>query len=333
MIYNESELIETINNKNIENFEKNGGIDMYVYKTSKEEEKTLKDSVLEKLKEVDNKYEMEDYVAPELQTLELEDMEYTSPTDDEIHNKAIESLQNYKDSELLSLEDKYDAKFANVSESALKALENKEEDETDILSDYGSSLKKAKNSNIKRGLSHSSIMEKALKAIEGEKEVRQSEVEQEYVKKISKLENEKSILEQQKESALTSFDISYATKLQSKIASINSEIAKEQAAVEKYNQANEKQEEAYIKEQEKAIAAEQKTVDARNKALQNLIDKKGVTEVNRMKTQEKYEIVYNYLSSLSKVDALKELQSESTYKDTLGNFYTLLYAQISKRKD
>ena len=65
------------------------------------------------------------------------------------------------------------------------------------------------------------------------------------------MKNEREYFRKSKESALTSFDISYAMKLQNKISSLNAEIAKEQEKVLKYNKEIAKQEADYIKEQEK----------------------------------------------------------------------------------
>lgn len=334
MSVNEIEIIESIEQKNIENFKKNGGINMYIHNIPEDKkEKSEKDAVLEKIKEINSKYVQQEYVPEEIKTLGLEEMDYDAPTSEEIERQAQESLKQYKDNEISSINLKYDTKFSNLSESAEKALLNKEDGEVYIDSGHDSSLRKAQNTNIKRGLAHSSIYENAVKAIEGEKINKLSEVEQEYNKTISKLENERSILEQQKEGALTSFDISYAVKLQNKISSISSQIAKEQDKILKYNQDIAKQEAAYKKEQETAIAAEQKKVDQKNKELQNLIDKKGITEVSKMKAQEKYDVILGYLSNMPRAEALNELENDSTYKNELGSYYNLLYAQMLKRKD
>lgn len=329
MIYKESQMIESITNKNIKNFNKNGGIDMYIHEDDNEKEVLLK-----KMKEIDQKYEMQEYDMPEIQSLGLKEMVYESPSEENIEQQAKDYLQTYKEKELSGIKDKYSSKFENIDNDAIKALEDKIEDEEKIYSIYENILNKSKNINTKKGLSRSSIFENAIKEIEGEKEISLSEAELEYNKTISKLENERNILEQQKESALTSFDISYATKLQNKIANINSEIAKETAKVMKHNQDIAKQEEIYKKEQEKIIEKEQKNVDKKNQDLQNLIDKKGKTEIEKMKAQEKYEILYDYLSNVDKINALNELEQDSrNYKNALGSYYNLLYAQMLKRQE
>lgn len=334
MIYKESELIESINQKNIENFNKNGGTSMYIYKVpGKSESASEKESVLEKIKEIDAKYSTQEYTPAEIKSLGLEEMTYERPTDEDIEESAISSLGIDKEASLKEIEDKYVPKFSGLTEKAEKALEDKEEDASLLDSKYDSLIKKTTDTSIKRGLSRSSIYENALKEIEDYKESQLSVIDQEYQKAVNKLENEKSILEQQKESALSSFDISYAVKLQNKIASINNEIAKEQEKVLKFNNDIAKKEAAYIAEQEKAETKEKERIDKRNKELLDLINKKGLTEVNKIKAQEKYDIILNYLSGLSKSEALKELQNDSAYENELGSYYTLLYAKMINRKD
>lgn len=328
MIYRQEDLINSIEEKNLKNFEKNGGLKMYIYK-----EESEKESVLKKMKEIGSKYEPQDYVAPEIKSLGLEEAEYQTPLAEDIERLAEDSLKAYKENQLEAINSKYDVKLDNLSDSASSALEKKGLSEEDILASFSKITDKTINKNIKKGLAHSSIFENALKEVQSTKQKEINEVNFEYEKKMSKLENEKDILEQQKQNALTSFDISYATKLQSKIANINSEIAKEQAKIEKYNKDIASQEAAYRKEQEKEIAAEQKKIDDHNKALQKVLDKEGMIEINKRKSQEKYYIVNDYMLSLSKDKALEELNKDSTYKKELGSFYNLLYAQTLRRED
>ena len=263
----------------------------------------------------------------------MEEQELKEPTNEEIEQQAIDSLKTYRDNELSKIDEKYSLKFADISEDAEKALTEKNEDISNISEDYETALRKTKNASIKKGVSRSSIYENALKEIEGVKESNLDLIEQEYNKTINRLKNERDILESQKESALTSFDISYAMKLQNKISSLNAEIAKEQEKVLKYNKEIAKQEADYIKEQEKIEAEKQKKVADKNSALQKLIDQKGQAEVQRMKAEEKYNVFFDYLSNISKDDAINELKNDPIYKNDLGSYYNLLYAQILKRKD
>lgn len=331
MVIDEDKLKKSIKNKNIENFNKSGGVNMYL--KDEEDDKIKKDEILEKIKGIDSKYIPDEYIPSEIQHLDLEEQEYIKPTNEEIEQQAIDSLKTYRDDELNKIDNKYGSKFTNISEDAEKALTEKSEDISAINEDYETTLRKTKNSSIKKGVSRSSIYENALKEIEGVKENNLDLTEQEYNKTINKLKNERDILESQKESALTSFDISYAMKLQSKISSLNSEIAKEQEKVLKYNKEIEKQEADYIKEQEKVAVEEKKKIEDKNSALQKLINQKGQTGVQRMKAEEKYNVFFDYLSNISKSDAINELKNDSVYKNDLGSYYNLLFAQMLKRKD
>ena len=223
--------------------------------------------------------------------IKVKQMSFQAPHDDEIERLAVDSLNSYKDNQLESINSKYDVKLGNLDENILSASDKKDLGEEKIQFNFDKMADKVKNKNIKKGLAHSSIFENALREIEDSKQKEIESVNLEYEKKRSKLENEKNILEQQKQNALTSFDISYATKLQNKIANINAEIAKEEAKVIKYNKEVSAKEEAYKKEQEKEIAVEQKKVDEHNKNLQKILDANGMVEVNRQKTQEKYYVM------------------------------------------
>lgn len=334
MTFNESELIDSINNKNIENFNNNGGIDMYIYKVSEEDSTSGKNAVKEKIKEIDSKYSIEEYVPKELKTLGLEEMKYEDrPSDEDIEKKAADSLNNYKKNEISKINNKFSSQFSDLREDAENALEDKSEDISSINSKYDSSVKRARNNSIDQGISRSSIINNALKAIEEEKGTKISEVEVESNKVKSRLENEKNILEQQKESALSSFDISYAVKLQNKIAGLNKEIAKEEEKVLKYNKEIATKEEFYKKEQEEDAKEEQDRINKKNKDLLKQIDQKGLTEVARTKVQEKYGILLDYLSGMPKAKAMDELQNDSMYKNELGPYYSLLYAIMLKRQD
>lgn len=333
MIYNERELIDSIKEKNIENFNNNGGVNMYTYKMPSTISSADKEAVFEKFKEIDSKYSIEEYTPVERTSLGLEQKEYTAPTEDEILKEAENSLRSDRNSGLSSIDEKYSSKFSSLNDKAESALEDREDKVEDVNSDYNYSLRETKNSSIKQGIARSSIYNEALKAIEESKGEQLNSVQKEYEKNISKLESEKGILEQQKESALNGFDISYAVKLENKIANLNSAIAKEQESVLKYNNQVAEKEAAHQLTQEKAEITEKARVDKKNQELLELLSKKGVTEINRYKLQEKYNIALSYLMSIPKEDALKELQNDQSYEKQLSNYYPALYAKMLNREN
>ena len=305
---------------------------MSTYKEKTDYEKE-KEEVLNKLKEIDEKYSPEEFVPKEITSLGLEKKEFNAPSDDEILKDAQESLKAEKENDLNKIETNYNSKFSSLNNKVSNLEDEREDDLEEALSSYQSSLKSATNNSIKKGILRSSIYEQAVKAIESDKTNQIRDVEAEFNKEIEKLENERSILERQKENALESFDISYAVKLENKIAKISSEISKQQKEVEKYNEAIEKQEQENRELQEKANLEEQKRIEKHNQQLLDLQEKLGEVEFVKLKQKEKYDVVLDYMLSLPKEKAMEELKKDDSYEMLLGSYYPSLYVKISQRRD
>ena len=166
-----------------------------------------------------------------------------------------------------------------------------------------------------------------------EVKVQIKDIENEFSREIKKLEQERNILEQQKENALSNFDISYAVKLENKIGKIVSEIEKQQKEIEKYNSNVDKQEEEHRLAQEKANQNEQKRVEKHNQEVLALQEKLGETEFANLRNKERYDVVLDYLMNIPKDVAMAELKKDNSYETLLGNYYPAVYSQVLKRKD
>ena len=312
---------EKIKQKNIDDFNYYGGYNMYAYKFSSDfdaEKKSEKENVLEELKKIDSKYSFSSG-SEGGDNLDYQKKEYTAPTEEEILKSAEKSLEEYKDSSIKKIQDKYNDGIKNVEEKEDDLAWEKANDQEEIKSDYAGYSKSAKNENIKRGLAHSSIFNEVLKEIDSGKESELKKIESEFTREISKLEGERSLLESQKQSALESFDISYAAKLTEEINKINSDISKKQEEVLKYNNKIEEEKEKH-----------QQAIQDKNNKLAEIVSKYGLTEINKMKYQDKYNIVKDYVSKLPKNQALQELQ-DPFYAKELGTFYASIVAETYSR--
>ena len=321
--------IKNIIKQNIIDFLKNGGNTMFSYKFSDNQidldKNSEKDEIFEKLKEVDNKFNYATTPNVSEDEPSFEKKTYEAPSESEIEEMAKNSLSSYKDKSLQDIENDYSKKFKKIDDKTQDLLEDKQNDMVQVFNDYENSVNKTTNSVIKNGLAHSSIFQQAIKEIEDDKNLKLSESEKKFGYELKKLESEKSILENQKDSALASFDISYALKLNDEIAKINSDIAKKQDEVLKYNNQIEKEANELKLKKEQEIAKQ-------NENLTKLLTEKGLVEVNKMKQQEKYEIVKNYLDKLPKAQALAELQDEK-FQQELANYYPTLFAEIYSRNE
>ena len=302
---------------------------MYTYKFSDDEElldKTSeKEKIFEKLKEIDDKYSYATNSNISNDDINFEKKSYEAPNENEIEEMAKQSLSSYKDSSLKKIDEDFNKNSNKLKEKIENAVENKDEEFSDTINSYNKSVKNFTNKAIKNGITNSSIFDEALKEIENEKNLKLGEAEEKFGGEIRKLQSEMSILESQKDSALSSFDISYALKLNDEINKISSEIAKKQDEVLKYNNQIEEKANKLKLEREKEIARQ-------NENLTKLLSEKGLVEVNKMKQKEKYEIVKDYLSSMSKADALRELEDKN-YQKELSVYYPSLFAEIYSRDE
>ena len=142
-------------------------------------------------------------------------------------------------------------------------------------------------------------------------------INEELTKNINSLNSQKSLLEEQKQNALNSFDIAYAIKLSEKIDSINSSLDKKEQEIQKYNN------EIAEKEAEYKRKKQQEAID-----YAEFISEYGIGSIEIMKSGEKYEIAKQYFADMDKDQALKELTTNPIYKSQLGTYYNKLLTSL-----
>ena len=296
---------------------------MYSYTFSKDDtdkvtQKTQDYSnMLDDFKKVDDKYNLTtDNITFEKQT-------FTKPSDEEIKTSAQNSLENYKQTSLQNIEDDYNQKRSDIS-NQIDELKNSAQSQKQETKELYSSLKNdASNDALKRGLARSSIVINVLDAFDQNMIDEINKINEEIGTKVESLNNQKSLLNEQRQSALNAFDIAYAVELSTKIDEINAELAEEEQKVIEYNNK--------IAEKEAEYEA-QRNKDTLDRA--EFIEKYGEDAILSLKQNEKYEIALNYLNTLSKEEALNELESNRTFSYELGpTYFNRLKVIVNQRKD
>ena len=296
---------------------------MYSYTFSKDDtdkvtQKTQDYSnMLDDFKKVDDKYNLTtDNITFEKQT-------FTRPSDEEIKTSAQNSLENYKQTSLQNIEDDYNQKRSDIS-NQIDELKNSAQSQKQETKELYSSLKNdASNDALKRGLARSSIVINVLDVFDQNMIDEINKINEEIGTKVESLNNQKSLLNEQRQSALNAFDIAYAVELSTKIDEINAELAEEEQKVIEYNNK--------IAEKEAEYEA-QRNKDTLDRA--EFIEKYGEDAILSLKQNEKYEIALNYLNTLSKEEALNELDSNSTFSYELGpTYFNRLKVIVNQRKD
>lgn len=287
---------------------------MYQYIFDQDTTSKVKDStsnsktIFEKFGEVDNKY---NNLTSRGQDLTLEKMKYTKPSEQDVETDAKNSLESYKNSSINSINQNFEEKNKNIDESIEEAKQSSQKEKNDIVLAYNSAKSEAKDDAIKRGLARSSIIVNTLASYDKEMLNSLNAEANNLNQALTKYQNEKNLLEEQKQSALSAFDIEYAVKLQDKINQINDSIYEKEKEVIEYNNKIAETEAKWKQNQEDAVY--DKTVE-----IADLMAKHGISVFDVLKQNEKYELAKTHLSSMNKEDALLEFTNNSNYISHLG---------------
>ena len=296
---------------------------MYSYTFSKDDTDKITQktndysSMLDDFKKVDDKYNLSaDKVTFEKQT-------FSRPSDEEIETSAKNSLEDYKQTSLQNIEDDYKQKNDDLS-SQIDELNSSAKSQKEETKNMYQTLKKdASNDATKRGLARSSIVINILDAFDQNMIDEINKINEEISTKVESLNNQKSLLSEQRQNALNAFDISYAVELSTKIDEINEKLAEEEQKVIEYNN------QIAEKEAEYESKRNQDTLDRAE-----FIEKYGEDAIQNLKQDEKFEIALNYLNKLSKSEALSELETNRTYSYELGpTNYNRLKILINQRSE
>lgn len=294
----------------------------------------ISSNINSKLQEIDNKYETTlntnrdvTYNPPNFQKIE-----YVAPTEQQVKEKAENSLSEYKTSSIDAINQKYDDKISDIDEKVVTKQKMLSAEKQELEEIYGSLKQNASNEAQKRGLQRSSIIVNQLEAFDRDKLNQYLKLNNEFKTTFNQLTSEKEILNSQKNSALSSFDITYAIKLQDKIDAINNEIEKKEQEVLKYNNEILEKESEYQREYEDNMnkLLREDRIDTTN--LLEYLSKYGTSALEELKAKEKYTIVENAIRDLTKEQALNEVRSNANIKSQLGRYYNKLIAEINARE-
>lgn len=287
--------------------------------TEKLTEKTKNYSdLLENFKQIDQKFSSQDSGS-----LDLEKKTFTKMSDEDIKERAENNLFDYKESSFKNINDEYSAKEKSLDENLQQAKQSAIEKKNEAKDLYSSLKNNASKDAIKRGLARSSIVINVLDAFDKGMIEEYNKINQEISTKIDSLNSQKQLLDEQKQNALNSFDISYAVKLSNKIDEINKSLQEQEQKILEYNN--------QIAEKEAKYEAERKQ-NALDYA--KYIQNNGTEAITQLKNNEKYTIAKDYLMSLSKQDALDELNYNKIFSSELGPInYSKLKVLITGRED
>ena len=187
---------------------------MYEYKfTDKESEEITKktksiDDLFDNFSKIDDRYKIKDEITSN-ETLTLKRKEFVMPDEESIKKSAENSLSEYKNNTLKDIDNDYQKGVEAVDSNLETATKTKDNQKSSLEQAYARVKEDASNDAVKRGLARSSIIVNKLANYDDSMLKEFSEIEKSYTDTVTKLNNQKSQLEVQRQNALDGFDIAY----------------------------------------------------------------------------------------------------------------------------
>lgn len=266
----------------------------------------------------------------------LSEIEYTLPSDEDIAKSAEDKINSKKSDEASRLENKY-LKSESALNDALQSGEKKYKENYDELGKLYSELQeKIKRNALRKGVARSSIVESQNKDLNKSKFIDERKILNDYNATMQDIDDKLNVLNQNREKALENLDVKYALELSDEIDRLKKERKKTETKYDEYNAKVRHQNAEYAIDRQKKINAylydaERKEIAA--KAAQDKYEKEnGYSGAKHDNYQKRYELAFNFYSSLSPDVALEALKASPNMKHYLGNYYDTLYKELYAQK-
>ena len=295
-------------------------------------------SILGQLYELDKEYKASlpddkvDYEALFPKDSGLKEIEYALDSDEDIAELAQKENALGKSQDTASLNSKYEAQKSALEKSKAKADENLKSGYEQLSELYDQLRKRTENDALKRGLARSSIVSSQLGDLNTERMKGAGELQASYNSTVSDIEGSIEKLEAEKDIALENLDIKYALELESRINELTEKRDKTAAEYEKYNADVRKKNQEYEKKRQEDMTAYATQLEkdklAAQEAQEKYEKKYGLSGAKQENYAKRYEIAFDFYSSLSPDIAADALQASPNMQYYLGTYYynTLLKA-------
>lgn len=294
----------------------------------------------EQLQQLDREYResLPEEEVPDLdklfpEDLGLEKIDYTPDTDEQIAERAQSETDYKKATEKNKLDANYDSAVKALEEESDKAGKTLGEKYRELEAVYGDLKKQTGNDSVKRGMARSTVLTSALHDLDTAKFASREEAKSAYDATMTEVEKELRRLEGEQETALAELDLKYAAELSDRIAELKEE---RDATAKKYadfNNSVAEKEQKYAVQREKDIA----------KYLENLEEERLKKEEETREYEKahgysgdklenyskRYDLAFDFYSSLSPDIAVDALKASPTMRYYLGNFYDKLLSALT----
>lgn len=298
--------------------------------------------VADKLAELEKQYndtlskaEMPDVNTLFPQAQKREEITYNPVSDEDIVSIAQREIGANKTASKNNIDSQYEKAVASLNDNKENAKNNLTDSYENLSKLYSELKEKANNDSLRRGMARSSVATNRIDALDQEHLASAGEAEKAYLTTISDIDNSLAGLAKERESALEELDLKSASELDKKISELKNERDAKVKEYEEYNaQVRKDNESAERTRQEKIdnyIAdwkAKQKTDEEEQIAYEN---KYGYSGEKQRNYSERYNLAYDFYSSLSPDIAVDALKASPNMKYYLGNYYSKLLSTLKSK--
>lgn len=299
-------------------------------------------SVVDKLKELEKQYNdsLPKEETPDLDALfpkdsGLNEIEYTPRSDEDIVSAAMKENAYDKGVKKSQIEDRYAKAIDALVDDKKSAKQNLTESYANLEKLYSQLKENSLNDSIKRGMARSSVASDKLSALDSAHVGAAGDIERGYTESVAKIDGDISALEKELGSALDQLDVKSASELEDRIQKLKDERDAKVKEYEKYNNDVIVKNDKYALERENKIAdylaQKEKEKAEKDKAQQAYEKENGYSGEKLDNYSKRYQLAYDFYSSLSPDVAVDALKASPNMKYYLGVYYDKLMSSLKTR--
>ena len=266
------------------------------------------------------------------ESLGLEKVEHTPATDEELAARAQASVDSEKTAERQELEHSFGVTEQKLDDRAREAQDELADNYRELGELYDELRRQAGNDAIARGVARSSILTSARQDLRDEQSRKEAQSRAAYDAEMSDIGSELESLRREQDAAFEQLDLKYAAELEERIARLKEERDETARRYAEYNNEVEEKERAYAVKREEDIAEYLKDREKerleREERQREEEKKYGYTGEKQENYAKRYDIAFEFYSSLSPDIAADALAASPSMKYYLGNYYEKLMGAL-----
>ena len=291
--------------------------------TSKEEMYTILREIFNYYRTVQGTFERQPLVP-----LELERMEYTAPTENELKLIAEKKVAASHKREILKRKDNLTAKIEMIDTKIAQAEENLQKETEEIKKLYSESARKIEVQSMKNGLVRSGIVVDKLAALEVEKNKKILEINSEKNELITEYESQKTYLQNQIDSCESYYQEIHDDEVAKVLEELKEESKKTEREVFEYNNGLDEKEQRY----DNQIIKHNASVELRYLEISSVQFSKNQL-IDMGYYEDVIECVTSYYNTLSPLNAYREVAADTKIKVYLEDYYSQVLAAYESLAD